>query len=67
MNLMFILLTFLNESYVQILFFFGLLNTLLLGAAMQAKSGPQASALGCAGFAGFSLIIDKVISNYLPI
>ncbi len=33
------------------------------GAAMQAKSGPQASAVGCAGFAAFSLIIDKVMGH----
>lgn len=31
------------------------------GAAMQAKQGPQAAAIGCGGFAAFSLIIDKVM------
>mmetsp|Transcript_19490 Transcript_19490/g.22573 ORF Transcript_19490/g.22573 Transcript_19490/m.22573 type:complete len:234 (+) Transcript_19490:107-808(+) len=34
------------------------------GAAMQAKSGPQASAVGCAGFAAFSLVIDKVMGTH---
>lgn len=34
------------------------------GAAMQAKSGPQASAMGCGGFAAFSLVIDTVMGNY---
>ncbi len=33
------------------------------GAAMQAKSGPQAAGMGCAGFAAFSLIIDKVMGH----
>ena len=33
------------------------------GAAMQAKSGPQASLVGCGGFAAFSLIIDKVMGD----
>mmetsp|Transcript_36004 Transcript_36004/g.70845 ORF Transcript_36004/g.70845 Transcript_36004/m.70845 type:complete len:246 (+) Transcript_36004:139-876(+) len=33
------------------------------GAAMQAKSGPQAAALGCAGFAAFSLAIEAVMGH----
>lgn len=39
------------------------LSGCVTGAAMQAKSGPQASAMGCAGFAAFSLIIDKVMGH----
>mmetsp|Transcript_15332 Transcript_15332/g.27843 ORF Transcript_15332/g.27843 Transcript_15332/m.27843 type:complete len:270 (+) Transcript_15332:117-926(+) len=34
------------------------------GAAMQAKSGPQASAIGCGGFAAFSLVIDSVMGTH---
>jgi len=37
------------------------LSGCVTGAAMQAKQGPQAAALGCGGFAVFSLIIDKVM------
>ena len=33
------------------------------GAAMQAKQGPQAAAIGCGGFAAFSLVIDKVMGH----
>lgn len=36
----------------------------ITGAAMQAKSGPQAAALGCGGFAAFSLAIAKVMGNH---
>lgn len=39
------------------------LSGCVTGGAMQAKSGPQASALGCAGFAAFSLVIDKVMGH----
>lgn len=39
------------------------LSGCVTGAAMQAKSGPQASAMGCAGFAAFSLVIDKVMGH----
>ena len=39
------------------------LSGCVTGAAMQAKSGPQASAVGCAGFAAFSLVIDKVMGH----
>lgn len=35
----------------------------LTGAALQAKSGPQAAAVGCAGFAAFSLVIDSVMGH----
>jgi mitochondrial import inner membrane translocase subunit TIM22 len=36
----------------------------ITGAALQAKSGPQAAAIGCGGFAAFSLVIDSVMGNY---
>jgi len=35
----------------------------ITGAAMQAKQGPQAAALGCGGFAIFSLAIDKIMGH----
>ncbi|KAL3923467.1 MAG: hypothetical protein SGARI_006210, partial [Bacillariaceae sp.] len=31
----------------------------ITGAALQAKSGPQAMAIGCGGFAAFSIVIDS--------
>lgn len=34
------------------------------GAAMQAKQGPQASAIGCGGFAVFSLVIDSFMGTH---
>ena len=34
------------------------------GAAIQAKSGPQAAAMGCGGFAAFSLIIAQVMGTH---
>ena len=40
------------------------LSGCITGAAMQAKSGPQASAIGCGGFAAFSLVIDKVMGTH---
>jgi hypothetical protein len=30
----------------------------------QAKSGPQAAAFGCGGFAAFSLVIDSFMGHY---
>jgi import inner membrane translocase subunit TIM22 len=36
----------------------------ITGAALQAKSGPQAAAVGCGGFAAFSIVIDSVMGNY---
>jgi import inner membrane translocase subunit TIM22 len=36
----------------------------ITGAALQAKSGPQAAAFGCGGFAMFSLIADKIMGNH---
>lgn len=37
----------------------------ITGAAMQAKQGPHAAAVGCGGFATFSLIIDKIMGSHL--
>jgi mitochondrial import inner membrane translocase subunit TIM22 len=36
----------------------------ITGAALQAKQGPQAAAIGCGGFAAFSLVIDSFMGNY---
>jgi mitochondrial import inner membrane translocase subunit TIM22 len=36
----------------------------MTGAAMQARQGPQAAALGCGGFAAFSLVIDSVMGTH---
>jgi mitochondrial import inner membrane translocase subunit TIM22 len=36
----------------------------LTGAALQAKSGVQAAAVGCGGFAAFSLVIDSFMGHY---
>ena len=36
----------------------------ITGAALQAKSGPQAAAFGCGGFAFFSLVIDSVMGTH---
>lgn len=33
------------------------------GGMLGAKGGPQAAAVGCAGFAAFGLVIDKLMSN----
>jgi mitochondrial import inner membrane translocase subunit TIM22 len=35
----------------------------ITGAALQAKSGPQAAAVGCGGFAAFSFVIDSVMGH----
>eukprot|EP01031_Cornospumella_fuschlensis_P039045 gene39045-47505_t len=35
-----------------------------VGGAMAAKGGPAAACIGCAGFAGFSLVIDKVMGPH---
>lgn len=40
------------------------LSGCVTGAAMQAKQGPQASALGCGGFAAFSLVIDSIMGTH---
>jgi mitochondrial import inner membrane translocase subunit TIM22 len=36
----------------------------ITGAALQAKSGPGAAAMGCGGFAAFSLVIDTVMGTH---
>ena len=36
----------------------------ITGAALQAKSGPQAAAIGCGGFAAFSIVIDSVMGTH---
>lgn len=36
----------------------------ITGAALQAKQGPQAAAIGCGGFAAFSLVIDNLMGHY---
>jgi import inner membrane translocase subunit TIM22 len=35
-----------------------------VGATLSAKAGPQAACIGCIGFGGFSLIIDKVLGQH---
>ncbi|GAB2274269.1 hypothetical protein Dimus_009035 [Dionaea muscipula] len=34
------------------------------GAAISARGGPQAACAGCAGFAAFSVLIEKVLERY---
>jgi import inner membrane translocase subunit TIM22 len=34
------------------------------GGSMSARAGPQAACLGCAGFAGFSLLIEKIFDRH---
>ena len=36
----------------------------ITGAALQAKAGPQSAAIGCGGFAAFSLVIDSFMGHY---
>jgi len=36
----------------------------ITGAALQAKAGPQAAAIGCGGFAAFSIVIDSFMGTY---
>ena len=36
----------------------------ITGAALQAKQGPQAAAMGCGGFAAFSLVIDSFMGTH---
>lgn len=35
-----------------------------VGATLSAKGGPAAACLGCAGFAGFSLVVDKIMGPH---
>ncbi|KAG0580492.1 hypothetical protein M758_4G179600 [Ceratodon purpureus] len=43
-------------------------NTVLAGCAtggsMSARAGPQAACLGCAGFAAFSVVIEKIFDRH---
>ncbi|AES89628.1 mitochondrial import inner membrane translocase subunit TIM22-4 isoform X1 [Medicago truncatula] len=34
------------------------------GAAISAKGGPQAACMGCAGFAAFSVVIEKFLERH---
>lgn len=34
------------------------------GGAISAKGGPQAACVGCAGFAAFSVVIEKLLERY---
>jgi import inner membrane translocase subunit TIM22 len=36
----------------------------VVGAALSAKGGPAASCIGCVGFAGFSLVVDKIMGTH---
>jgi import inner membrane translocase subunit TIM22 len=36
----------------------------VVGATLSASGGPAAACMGCGGFAGFSLIIDKVMGTH---
>ena len=40
------------------------LSGCVVGGTLSAAGGPGASAMGCAGFAGFSLIIDKIMGPH---
>lgn len=40
------------------------LSGCVVGATLSASGGPAAACLGCGGFAGFSLIIDKVMGTH---
>jgi mitochondrial import inner membrane translocase subunit TIM22 len=35
----------------------------VVGATLSAKGGPAAACVGCAGFAGFSIIVDKIMGH----
>ncbi len=35
-----------------------------VGATLSIKGGPAAACLGCAGFAGFSLVVDKIMGTH---
>lgn len=35
----------------------------ITGGALSARAGPQAACLGCAGFAAFSLVIEKFLER----
>jgi import inner membrane translocase subunit TIM22 len=35
-----------------------------VGATLAAKGGPSAACIGCVGFAGFSLVVDKIMGPH---
>ena len=35
-----------------------------VGATLSAKGGPAAACIGCAGFAGFSIVVDKIMGPH---
>jgi import inner membrane translocase subunit TIM22 len=35
-----------------------------VGATLSAKGGPGAACIGCVGFAGFSLVVDKIMGPH---
>jgi import inner membrane translocase subunit TIM22 len=35
-----------------------------VGATLSAKAGPSAACLGCVGFAGFSLVVDRIMGPH---
>jgi import inner membrane translocase subunit TIM22 len=39
------------------------LSGCLVGGTMAAKGGPGAACVGCAGFAGFSFVVDKITGH----
>lgn len=41
-----------------------MLSGCVVGGTMSAKGGPAAACIGCAGFAGFSLIVDKIMGPH---
>ncbi|RHN61737.1 Mitochondrial inner membrane translocase subunit Tim17/Tim22/Tim23/peroxisomal protein PMP24 [Medicago truncatula] len=67
---------FLSSSYHVDPFFFSfqarakhdITNTFVAGcttgAAISAKGGPQAACMGCAGFAAFSVVIEKFLERH---
>lgn len=36
----------------------------VVGATLAAKAGPSAACVGCAGFAGFSFVVDKIMGTH---
>jgi import inner membrane translocase subunit TIM22 len=41
-----------------------MLSGCAVGATLSAKGGPAAACIGCLGFGGFSLVIDKVMGTH---
>lgn len=40
------------------------LSGCVVGATLSASGGPAAACIGCAGFAGFSLVVDKIMGPH---